>query len=266
MTKGKNEGKITRYVILLSFWFKSLMGKVFLIASGKGGTGKTMFAVNFGAILADSGKRVCLIDMDLGMRNMDLYLGMESRVVFNIMDVMTGVCRLNKALLKVKGFESLYFMAASPRKDERRVTGKHMTVLCDVLKKYFDYIIIDCGAGIGEPLEVSTAAAERAIIVTEPEFAALRDADTLTGWLLEHGIHDTCMIINKIDVDMMQEGVSPDVTYLVNNTTTPIAGFIEQDRNIRISTNRGVPIVCKEGTETEQNLRNIARHITEQDS
>lgn len=130
------------------------MGKVFLIASGKGGTGKTMFAVNFGALLANQGKRVALIDMDLGMRNMDLYLGMENRVVFNIMDCLQGICRLNKALLKVNGFDSLYFMAASPRKDV--------------------------------------------------------------------------------------------------------------DRNIRISTNRGIPIVCNEGTEVEQNLRTITEHLTAQ--
>lgn len=238
------------------------MGKVFLVASGKGGTGKTMFAVNFGAVLAGSGKRVALIDMDLGMRNMDLYLGMENRVVFNIMDVMSGICRLNKALLKVNGFDSLYFMAASPRRDGRRITAKHMQSLCEILRKYFDYIIIDCGAGMGELLEASAAAADAVIIVTEPEFASLRDADTLSSWLQDQGIRESCMVINKIDVDLMQEGVTPDVPYIVNNTVTPVAGFIEQDRNIRISTNRGVPIVCKTGTEVEQNLRSIANKIT----
>lgn len=237
------------------------MGKVFLIASGKGGTGKTMFAVNFGVLLATGGKRVALIDMDLGMRNMDLYLGMENRVVFNIMDVMSGICRINKALLKVSGFDDLYFMAASPRKDDRRITAKHMTALCSILRKYFDYIIIDCGAGIGEPLEASAPAADQVIIVTEPEVASLRDADTLAGWLLEQGIHDTCLIINKIDVDLIREGVIPDIGYIVNNTATPVAGFIQMDRNIRISTNRGVPIVCSKGTEIEENLRNISQHL-----
>ena len=237
------------------------MGKVFLVASGKGGTGKTMFAVNFGALLAGSGKRVALIDMDLGMRNMDLYLGMENRVVFNIMDVMSGICRLNKAMMKVGGFDSLYFMAASPRRDDRRITARHMTALCDILRKYFDYIVIDCGAGMGDALEVSAAAADEVIIVTEPEIAALRDADTLASWLMDQGIRETCMVVNKVDVDLIQEGVVPDVSYIVNNTTTPVAGFIQQDRSIRISTTRGIPIVCKEGTEIERNLRSIAEHI-----
>ncbi len=241
------------------------MGKVFLIASGKGGTGKTMFAVNFGAVLASGGKRVCLIDMDLGMRNMDLYLGMENRVVFNIMDVMSGICKLNKALMKVRGFDSLYFMAASPRKDGRRITAGHMTALCDVLKKYFDYIIIDCGAGMGEELQASAAAADQTIIVTEPEIAALRDADTLASWLLDQGMRDNCMVINKIDVDLIREGITPDIAYIVNNTVTPVAGFIQMDRDIRVSTSRGVPVVCKTGTETGDNLRNISRQIVDQE-
>jgi len=224
-----------------------------------------MFAVNFGVLLARSGKRVALIDMDLGMRNMDLYLGMENRVVFNIMDVMSGICKLNKAMLKVNGFDNLYFMAASPRKDDRRITSKHMQAMCDAMRKYFDYIIIDCGAGMGEPLEVSAAAAETVILVTEPEIAALRDADTLAAWLLDQGVRNTCMIINKIDVELMNEGVLPDVAFIVNNTTTPVAGFIQQDRNIRISTNRGVPIVCNQGTEIEENLRHITEHLTAQE-
>lgn len=239
------------------------MGKVYLVASGKGGTGKTMFAVNFGVMLADAGKRVALIDMDLGMRNMDLYLGMENRVVFNIMDVMTGICRLNKAMLKVNGFDSLYFMAASPRKDDRRITARHMEALCEALKKYFDYVIIDCGAGISQPLEAAAAAADEVILVTEPEIAALRDADTLAYWLMDSGVRDICMIVNKIDVDLIQEGVIPDAVYIVNNTTTPVAGFIQMDRNIRISTNRGVPAVCKKGTELEENFRKITTYITE---
>ena len=120
------------------------MGEVILVASGKGGTGKTMFSVNMGAMLARYGYRVMLIDMDMGLRNMDLYLGMEDRVIYNLMDVLSGLCRINKAMIKVEGFETLYFMAASPRKDDRDITPLHMKVLCDKLRGIFDYIIIDC--------------------------------------------------------------------------------------------------------------------------
>ncbi|MBQ9014715.1 MAG: septum site-determining protein MinD [Firmicutes bacterium] len=237
------------------------MDKVFLVASGKGGTGKTMFAVNLGALLARCGKRVALIDMDLGMRNMDLYLGMENRVVFNIADAMSGMCRLSKALLKVNGFDSLYFMAASPRKDDRQITSKHMSALCDILKKYFDYVIIDCGAGIGQPLEASIPAAQCAIVVTEPEVASLRDADTLVNFLSDHGLRNSYLVVNKIDNELITAGVIPDIQSMINSSATPIAGMIEMDRRIRISTGRGVPIVCTEGTPIEENFRQIAGRI-----
>ena len=131
------------------------MGKVILVSSGKGGTGKTMFSVNLGAVLAQREKRVILIDLDMGLRNMDIYLGMENKVVYNIMDVVSGICRIKKAMIKVDGFETLYFMAASPRRDDRDITPLHMEVLCGKLRRYFDYIIIDCPAGIGDMLDVA---------------------------------------------------------------------------------------------------------------
>ncbi|MFR4018121.1 MAG: AAA family ATPase, partial [Clostridia bacterium] len=114
------------------------MGKVILVSSGKGGTGKTMFSVNLGAVLAQREKRVILIDLDMGLRNMDIYLGMENKVVYNIMDVVSGICRIKKAMIKVDGFDTLYFMAASPRRDDRDITPLHMEVLCSKLRRYFD--------------------------------------------------------------------------------------------------------------------------------
>ena len=119
------------------------MGKVILITSGKGGTGKTLFAANIGSLLAMRGKKVVLIDMDLGLRNLDLYLGLESKVVYNVMDVLSGVCGIKKALIKDKRFDNLYLMAASPYRDNRDITPLHMQVLCEKLKEKFDYIIID---------------------------------------------------------------------------------------------------------------------------
>ena len=237
------------------------MNKVILITSGKGGTGKTMFAVNLGAALANAGKRVALIDMDLGMRNMDLYLGMENRVVFNIMDVMTGICRLNKALLKVHGFDSLYFMAASPRRSDKVLKGSHMDALCRLLEKYFDHIIIDTGAGINDILDASAAAAGRAVIVTEPEIAALRDADTMVSYLNGQGLTDVCMVLNKADMELMRAGILPDVQSIINDTSTPVDGIIWEDRNIRISTSRGVPIVTKEDSGLGETFLQIAQRI-----
>lgn len=238
------------------------MGKVILIASGKGGTGKTMFSVNMGAMLARAGNRVMLIDMDMGMRNMDIYLGMENKVIYNIMDVMSGICRIKKAMLKVDGFDTLYFMAAAPRRDDRDLTPLHMEVLCRKLKKYFDYIIIDSPAGLGDHFDAAMAPAEKAVIVTEPGAASLRDADTTERYLRENGISDICFIINKVKADLMREGLIPGIASMMEMLKSPVAGIIQYDDNIQISTNIGIPIICKAGTYIERNFSELLRRIT----
>ena len=237
------------------------MGKVILVSSGKGGTGKTMFSVNIGAMLSERGHRVMLVDLDMGLRNMDLYLGMENRVVYNVMDVVSGICRIKKAMIKVNGFSNLYFMAASPCRDDRDLTPLHMTVLCNKLKRYFDYIILDCPAGIGDILDVALAPAERAVIVTDPEVSSLRDADMTERYLMQHGILDTSLIINKVRVDLMRAGMVPDLVSISNMFKGSIAGIIQDDDNIRISTNKGIPIVCKKGTYIERNFSDIVDRL-----
>lgn len=234
------------------------MGKVILVSSGKGGTGKTMFTVNLGVILAQRGKRVMLMDMDMGLRNMDIYLGMENRVVYNIMDVLSGICRIKKAMIKVNGFDTLYFMAASPRRDNRDITPLHMEILCSKLRKYFDYIIVDCPAGIGDMLDVAMAPADRVVLVTEPEAASLRDADVTERYLREKGKGDSVFVINKVKVELMKAGLVPNLMTIMNMFKNPIIGIIQDDDNIHISTNKGIPIVCKAGTYIERNFQEIA--------
>ncbi len=238
------------------------MGKVILVASGKGGTGKTMFSVNFGAVLAQRGKHVMLIDLDMGLRNMDIYLGMENKVVYNIMDVISGICRIKKAMIKVDGFDTLYFMAASPRRDDRDITPLHMEVLCSKLSKYFDYIIIDCPAGIGDMLDVALRPADQAVILTEPEAASLRDADVAERYIRENGVTNTVFVINKVRVDLMKAGFVPSPAAILNMFKNPVVGMIQDDDNIHISTNKGIPIVCKRGTYIEKNFQDIADKIT----
>lgn len=237
------------------------MGKVILVSSGKGGTGKTMFSVNLGATLAKHGNRVMLLDMDMGLRNMDIYLGMENKVIYNIMDVISGMCRIKKAMLRVDGFNTLYFMAASPRKDERDLTPLHMEVLCSKLKKYFDYIIIDCPAGIGDMFDVAMAAADKTVIVTEPEVASLRDADATERYLIEQGIRDIKIVVNKVKVDLMHQGLVPAMADILEMFKSPVVGVIQYDENIHISTNKGIPIVCKKDTYIEHNFIDIAVRI-----
>ena len=237
------------------------MENVILVTSGKGGTGKTMFSVNLGAVLADTGRRVLLIDMDLGMRNMDLYLGMENRVIFNIMDVMRGICNLNKAILRVNGFDTMFFLAASPRRGDSSLTPERMRRLCEALSTHFDHIIIDTGAGMDAVLDSAAAAAQTAVIITEPDIAALRDADTIASHLKGLGLKDSCMVINNVDIDLVREGILMDVNTIMNNTTTPVVGLIPTDRDVRISTSVGTPIVRTDREDMRNGFSSIAARI-----
>ncbi len=237
------------------------MSQVILVSSGKGGTGKTMFSVNMGAFLASRGARVMLIDLDMGLRNMDLYLGMENRVVYNIMDVMSGICRIKKAMIKVDGFENLYFMAASPRRDDRDITPLHMEILCDKLSGSFDFIIIDCPAGINDLFDVAIAPADKAVLVTEPEVASLRDADVTERYMMDKGLTDIRIVVNKVRVDLMRAHMVPSLADISEMLQGKLVGIIQDDDNIHISTNKGIPIVCKSGTYIEKNFKEIVYRI-----
>lgn len=240
------------------------MGKVILITSGKGGTGKTLFAANIGSLLAMRGKKVVLIDMDLGLRNLDLYLGLESKVVYNVMDVLSGVCGIKKALIKDKRFDNLYLMAASPYRDNRDITPLHMQVLCEKLKEKFDYIIIDSPAGAGENLDIAAAGADQAVIITEAEYASVRDADVVDHQLKKMGITNICCVINKVNAELMAMGAVPNITDITRKLNMKMVGFIQYDDNVYIATNRGVPIVFKSGTYIERNFSNILDRIIEE--
>lgn len=239
------------------------MSEVILVASGKGGTGKTAVTANLGALLARQGYKVALLDMDMGTRNLDLYLGMENRVVYNIMDVFSGICRIKRALIRDKRFENLYLMSACPRKDNRDLTPLHMQVLCKKLKKDFDYIFIDCPAGIGSGLDISLGGADRLLLVTEADVAAVRDADVLNRYVKRAGLRNTCYIVNKVRVDLMNRHLVPDLKEIADILSSEMIGIIQFDDNIYISTNRGIPIVYKEHTYIEENFRSILDRLLE---
>ncbi len=240
------------------------MGRVFLIASGKGGTGKSMFSVNFGATLARRGSSVVLVDMDLGLRNLDLYFGLENHVVYDVYDVLTGVCRIKQALIRDKRFDDLYLMAAPPSRDDGTLTPLHLQVLCEKLKNTYDYVIIDAPSGIDDGLVLAAAGAEAAVLITTPEYAALRDADSLDRELLHMGIQERYVVLNKVIAEMMNAGYAPRLREITSMLRPPLAGIIQYDENIQISTNLGVPIVLKPGTYIEENFQRITGRITEQ--
>lgn len=237
------------------------MSQVILIASGKGGTGKTFFASNMGALLAMKGKKVVLIDMDMGLRNLDLYLGLENLVVYNVMDVISGVCKIKQALIRDKRFDELFIMAASPMKDIRDITPLHMQVLCEKLKEEFDYVVIDAPAGIGEGLEVSAAPADIGIIVTEPDNASVRDADIMDKLLTDIGVPRRFCVLNKVNAELMAIGAVPGVLSVAKELRVEIAGIIQYDTNIIIANNRGIPIVVKQDSYIAENMTKIVERV-----
>lgn len=242
-----------------------MSAKVIMITSGKGGTGKSLFAANMGTLLAMKGKKVLMLDLDLGLRNLDLYLGMESRIVYNVMDVLSGVCGIKKALVKDKRLPNLVLMAASPQKDDRDITPLHVEVLLNRLKDRFDYIIIDCPAGLGDGLSLAGAVADSAVIVSEPEVAAIRDADVIYGELIKAGLMKVACVINKVRPELINVGLVPTLDKLLKGLRPPVVGLIQYDENILVSANNGVPIVFKQDSYISKNLKKIVSRIVKMD-
>ena len=237
------------------------LGKTIVIASGKGGTGKTMFSANLGATLARRGRRTVLVDMDTGLRNLDLYLGLENNVVYDVSDVLNGVCRIKQALVKDKSFPGLFFMAASPKPDDGEITPLHVKVLCDKLKQIFDYVIIDAPAGLDDGLAIALGGADEVIMVITPEYSSMRDCEVVTMALKEYGIGFVHYILNKVNTRLMKAGLAPSLKEFPRTITDNIIGLVLEDENIHISTNMGVPIVFMEDTYIAKNFDNIAKRI-----
>jgi len=239
------------------------MGKVIVVASGKGGTGKTMVCANLGATLALEGHKVAVVDMDMGLRNLDLYLGLENNVVYDVNDVMNGVCRIKQALIKDKSFPGLCLMAASPKKPDGEITPLHMKVLTSRLSQRFDYIIVDAPAGIDDGLAVAAGGADMALIVMAPNYASARDGEMVRLVLKELGVEKTGLLINKLNMEFIRKGFAPEVSDLVRGFSKELLGVIQEDENIAVSTNLGVPIVFMQDTYIAENFHNIAGRLKE---
>lgn len=240
------------------------MGKSIVIASGKGGTGKTMVSANLGATLSRLGHQVIVIDMDTGLRNLDLYLGLENNVVYDVNDVMNGVCRIKQAIIRDKSFPGLSFMAASPRRSDTEITPLHMKVLCDKLKDLYDFVIVDAPAGMDENLLIAIGGADHIVLVINPEIASMRDGEMMTAFLNETGgnfqIH---YLINKLNLKLVRAGLAPSVEEVTRGMRGQVVGLIPYDENIHISTNLGVPIAFMPESPIAQNFVRIAERIRE---
>ena len=239
------------------------MGNVIVVASGKGGVGKTMFTANMGAKLAQKGNKVVLIDMDLGLRSLDICLGLENRVVYDLSDILSGLCRIKQALIKDRRFGEFYLISATYNTEKVDITPLHMKVLCERLKEKFDYIIFDAPAGVGSGLELAMSVADLAIIVTTPEYVSLRAADNLDSIMLRNGIKKRVYVVNKIKVDLIEMGMLPSITEIRSILKPPMLGAIQYDDNIHIAYNNGTPIVLRENSYIERNFDKIVDRLIE---
>ncbi len=238
------------------------MGEVVVVTSGKGGVGKTTATANIGTALAALGKKVALVDTDIGLRKLDLVLGLENRIVFNLIDVTSGNCRLKQALIRDKRLDGLYFLPAAQTRDKTAVTPEQMRSLCEELKKEFDYVLIDCPAGIEQGFKNAVAGADRALVVTNPEISSVRDADRIIGLLEASEIKDTRLIVNRIRPIMVKQGNMLDVEDILDNLRIDLIGIVPEDETILISTNRGEPAVLNSLSKAGMAFSNIARRIT----
>jgi septum site-determining protein MinD len=238
------------------------MGEVIVVTSGKGGVGKTTSTANIGAALAICGKKVALVDTDIGLRNLDVVLGLENRIVYDIVDVVEGVCRTKQAFIRDKRFENLCLLPAAQTRDKNAVNTEQMKALCAELKEEFDYVIIDCPAGIEQGFKNAIAGADRAIVVTTPEVSAVRDADRIIGLLEANEIEDTKLLVNRLRVDMVKKGDMMTIDDILDILGIELIGVVPDDEDIIISTNRGEPAASNMKSRAGQAYRNIAKRIS----
>ncbi len=238
------------------------MSRVIVITSGKGGVGKTTCTANVGMTLAKRGHKVVVIDADFGLRNLDLLLGLENRIVYTAMEVLSGECRLEQALVKDKREARLVLLPAAQNRMKEAVTPDQMKQLVGMLEGKYDYILIDCPAGIEQGFQNAIAPAKEAIIVTTPEISAVRDADRVIGLLEANSVKQIRLLINRIKPLMVQANDMMSVQDVEEILAIPLIGVVPDDENVIVSTNKGEPLVLAETpSQAAQAFTNVARRI-----
>lgn len=219
------------------------MSEVIVITSGKGGVGKTTTTANVGTGLAQLNKKVVLIDTDIGLRNLDVVMGLENRIVYNLVDVVEGNCRMKQALIKDKRYPNLCLLPSAQTRDKTAVTPEQMVKVTDELREEFDFILLDCPAGIEQGFKNAIAGADRALVVTTPEVSAIRDADRIIGLLEANDFTKIDLIINRLKVDMVKRGDMMSAADVVDILAISLIGIVPDDENVVIATNQGEPLV-----------------------
>ena len=237
------------------------MGEVIVVTSGKGGVGKTTTTANIGTGLALEGKSVVLLDADIGLRNLDVVMGLENRIVYDLVDVVEGICRLKQGLIKDKRYPNLFLMPAAQTKDKSAVTPEQMMKLTKELAEEFDFVIVDSPAGIEQGFKNAIAGASRSIVVTTPEVSAVRDADRIIGLLEANDLKNPQLLVNRLKVEMVRRGDMMNIDDIVDILSIDLLGVVPDDEHIVISTNRGEPAISEDKSMAGQAYRNIVKRI-----
>ena len=239
-----------------------MTGRVIVITSGKGGVGKTTTNANIGTALARAGNKVVMIDTDLGLRNLDLLLGLENRIVYTIVDVVENRCKLKQALVKDKKNPNLCLLAAAQTRDKTAITEEQLKDICEKLKKDYDFILVDCPAGIEQGFQNAIAGASEAIVVTTPEMSAVRDADRIIGLLeAKEEIKSYKLLLNRVRPNLIKSNDMMSVDDVVEILSAKLIGIIPEDTGIITSTNKGEPIVNDEKSLAGRAYKNVAQRI-----
>jgi septum site-determining protein MinD len=238
------------------------MSRIIVVTSGKGGVGKTTVTANLGMAIARLGRQVALVDADFGLRNLDLLLGLENRVVYTAIEVLAGQCRLEQALVKDKRQEGVVLLPAAQNRTKEAVSPDQMKKLVGALAQKYEYILVDCPAGIEMGFQNAIAAAQEALIVTTPEIAAVRDADRVVGLLEAQGIKRIHLIVNRLKPAMVQAEQMMSVQDVQEILAIPLIGVIPDDERVIVSSNRGEPLVLADNVSLPGiAITNIARRL-----
>ncbi len=238
-----------------------MSGKTIVVTSGKGGVGKTTATANVGAALALRSNRVAVVDTDIGLRNLDVVMGLENRIVYDLVDVVEGHCRIEQALIKDKHAGELYLIAAAQTRDKDCITGKQLIGLCRRLEDDFDYVIVDCPAGIEQGFKNAISAAQEALVVTTPEVSAIRDADRVIGLLYASSVREAKLIINRIKPEMVRQGNMMDASDVLETLAVDAIGLVPSDDRVITATNNGTPVVYDPTSPSGREFVRIAARI-----
>ena len=238
-----------------------MAGRVVTITSGKGGVGKTTATANLGVALATRGKRVVVLDADIGLRNLDVMLGLENRIVYDVVDVVEERCRLRQALVRDKRLPELYLLPAAQTRDKSAVTAEDLVRVCEELRASFDFILVDSPAGIEQGFRNAVAPADQVVIVTNPEIAAVRDADRVIGLIEAEGKGPACLVINRLKPDLVRRGDMMETAAVVELLAVDLIGIIPEDEAVITAANTGRPVALSDNSLAGRAFHNIALRL-----